>query len=324
MERRNTYGALAEAFKKRLAVLRASLDALNKLLTPFLRLPLEIRLQIYRELIPQKRVVDVSFPQFYPILGRTYDYASPTRPCFSGSSSGVDSIAEADDTPLDLEDSRPFSADLANPGSITPSWDYGRDRDAIFVLSRQISDEALDVLYGGNIFKLHLNGEGEQYLKTNFTVENRKRMRHLRLIAQPCGVSYTPGTKPDDALWRLLLPQLASLRVVAEQPIQPGGYYNAPTLEEETDRWFKWITPFLECLGRYLSKDTLVRVDFDGRATTRELFKRHLPHGFEEIQCHSDGDLIFERGRFSRESGYWDDDYPMSSRDADWDDYNSE
>ncbi|KFG84001.1 hypothetical protein MANI_024487 [Metarhizium anisopliae] len=329
MEKRNTRASLAEDFKKRIAVLRASLDALNKLLTPFLRVPLEIRLQIYGELIPRKRVVDVSFPQFYPILGQTYSYASLSpdhgaHPCFSGTSSGLNSIAEGDDAPLDLEDSRIFSADLTIAGHNAPGWDYGRNRNAIFVLSRQISDEALDVLHGENIFKLHLNGDGEYYLKKNFTVGNTKRMRHLRLIAQPRGVSYTPGKKPDDTLWRLVLPQLASLRVVAEQPIQPGGYYNAPALEEETDRWFKWITPFLECLGRYLSKNTLVRVDVDGRAMTKELFKRHLPHGFEEIQCHSDGDLIFERGQFSRESGYWDDEYPMSSRDVDWEDYNSQ
>jgi hypothetical protein len=35
-------------------------------------------------------------------------------------------------------------------------------------LSKQISDKVLDILYGEDAFKLHLNWQGEVYLKNHF------------------------------------------------------------------------------------------------------------------------------------------------------------
>jgi hypothetical protein len=60
-----------EMFKKRLVVLNANLEKLEKLRAPpdapptgLLRLPFEIRLQIYHYCIPRKRVIEVSRPRF--------------------------------------------------------------------------------------------------------------------------------------------------------------------------------------------------------------------------------------------------------------------
>ncbi|PVH68668.1 hypothetical protein DL98DRAFT_554759 [Cadophora sp. DSE1049] len=191
--------------------------------------------------------------------------------------------------------------------------------NSIFVVSKQISEETLDILYGENTFKLHLHGEGQYYLKKNFAEANRQRMRYLLLVAQPTGVSYEPGRMPDNALWSSILPTLKGLRIVAEQPVEASSYYGAPSLEQEIDRWVKWIRPFLQCFGQYLSRETIVQVDINGRAETRELVKECLPYGYREIRCRHVGDLIFKRGRFSWESGYWDDDDRINSRDADGD-----
>jgi len=146
-------------------------------------------------------------------------------------------------------------------------------------------------------------------------------MRYLALIAQPSGTSYTPGEMPDNALWCSIIPQLKGLRIVAEQPLEAGGYYNAPTLEQDMDCWVKWIRPFLQCFGQHLSRETIVQVDYDGRVETGELVKECLPDGYRKVRCRYFGNLIFKRGEFSWESGYWHDDSPINSRDADgyWD-----
>lgn len=146
-------------------------------------------------------------------------------------------------------------------------------------------------------------------------------MRYLLVIAQPRGVSYTLGKVVDDALWCSILPRLKGLRIVAEQPVEARGYYNAPTLEQDMDCWVSWIRPYLQCFGQHLSIRTNVQIDNDGRAETGALIKECLPHGYQEIRCRQVGDLIFKRGQFSWESGYWDDDGPISSRDADGDWY---
>jgi hypothetical protein len=59
----------------------------------------------------------------------------------------------------------------------------------ILRLSKQISEECLNILYGENIFHVDVNGGGEYSLRNNFTEENRRRMRYLIIIAQPAGVS---------------------------------------------------------------------------------------------------------------------------------------
>jgi hypothetical protein len=74
----------AALFKKHLVVLNANLEKLEKLRahldappTGLLRLPFEIRLQIYYYCIPRNRVIEVSRPRFntsWPFVGRTVSY----------------------------------------------------------------------------------------------------------------------------------------------------------------------------------------------------------------------------------------------------------
>lgn len=192
-------------------------------------------------------------------------------------------------------------------------------KNAIFQVSKQISEEALDLLYGGNIFKVILNGEGEYDFKNKFTEANRQRMRFLLLVAEPQGISYRPETRPDNTLWSAILPKLRELRIVARQPVDAESGYDIPTLDEDLKRWITWIEPFLRCFGRSLSKETIVSLDVDGQTETRELTANFIPHGFREVTCHIVGDLIFKRGRYSWESGYWDDNDPINSRDGEWD-----
>lgn len=186
----------------------------------------------------------------------------------------------------------------------------------ILRLSKQITEECLDILYGENIFRLCLNGEGELGMKRNFTEMNRLRMRYLIVTANPAGVSYGTST-PDEFLWASILSSLKSLLIVAEEPIRAQGYYNAPTLRQDIDEWMVWISPYLELFGRYIPETLNVAVDDDGRKYTRGLVQKHLPPTCR-LGRSGLGDFIFRRGRFSYESGYWDDldDGPTSSRDV--------
>ncbi|KFY77553.1 hypothetical protein V498_09303 [Pseudogymnoascus sp. VKM F-4517 (FW-2822)] len=282
---------LLERFRKRIVALNAHIEKLERLRTPptgLLRLPFEIRLQIYGYCIPQKRVIEVIQPHF---------------------------DTSFEDCTLEFEDNVNI---VANPDmEFDPDSEYGAS--FVFLLSKQISKEALDVLYGDNMFMIHLHDEGEILLKKNFSEANRQRMRYLLVTAEPRGVSYTPERMPDNALWRSVLPQLKVLRIVAEQPLEAGHYYNVPTLEQDMDCWLNWIRPFLQCFRRHLSKHTTVQIDGDGRVEIMALIKKCLPSGYREVRCRLAGDFIFRRGRFSRESGYWDDDGPMYSHDAGYD-----
>lgn len=323
--------ALAERFEWYLEVHRKRMEMLEKLRLPpktpaptgLLRLPFEIRLQIYYHCIPRKRVIDVAHPHFIPQWPLDLEHR-PQNPdhleYVQDSEDDVERIQDSEDDVEHIQDSEENVEDNHHlTHDFIASWDLIKNQNSIFLLSKQISEEALDVLYGDNVFKLYLHGEGESYLKMNFSHQNRQRMKYLLLIAQPRGVSYTPKNRVDDVLWRCMLPHLKGLRIVAEQPVEGGSYYGAPTHKQEMDCWINWFPPYMQCFGQYLVRETKIGVDADDHAETEELVKKCLPYGYQKIQCRLVGDFIFKRGQYSWESGYWDDDGPMNSRDADGD-----
>lgn len=91
------------------------------------------------------------------------------------------------------------------------------------------------------------------------------------------------GEIPDNALWASILPSLRVLRIVAEQPLESVGYFGAPTLEQEMDRWVKWIRPFWNalvniCLLELLSKSTMMAAKRPvnlSRSTCRMVIERY-------------------------------------------------
>ena len=273
------------------------------------RIPLEIRWQIYRYCIPRKRIVEVSFPRFS--IGWT------------SQEDGMSDFEEVRDSPdTDSEENmREFEEDnTQSPESNAPAlsidlWNIYEKNNSLFLTSRQISEEALDFLYGENIFKLCLNGEGEYFLRKNFSERNRQRLRYILVTAQPMGVSFGQAHLPHEALWSSVLPNIRILRLVAQQPFGAAVYYNAPTLELEMDRWLHWIRPFLECFNRHLRNTSVAEVDDDDRKETSDLIKESLKIGYRRVRCRLAGNLIFRRGPFSLESGYWDEDEPINCRD---------
>jgi hypothetical protein len=233
----------------------------------FMGLPLEIRLQIYCDSIPRERLIDVSRPSFENWLD-TLDGKLCTK-------------------------QRAIAMEF---GRHEHFWYPRRKLNSIFFVSRQISEEALDVLYGDNVFNVQLNADGENHLINNFTEANRRRMRRLLVTAEPRGSSYMPTMIPDNALWSSILPQLRWLRIVAAQPLETSFYCGELTFEERLQRWINWLQPFLQCFSRNLLSQTIVEIDDNGCIQTRTLIKECLlPKGYREVQCHMFGDYVFYR-----------------------------
>lgn len=239
-----------------------------------LRLPFEIRTQIYRYLIPRNRIVNVPRPRFNKLLLPRVENNAPA-------------------------DSKDFWVSMGDP-----HWPHEiKHNNSIFLLCKQISAEALNVLYGENIFESTKYGEGDYYFRSTFAASNLRRLRVVRITVQPMGLPFEGNI--DESFWASFLQTLEVLRIVAVQPIEARSFYDAPTPEQDKDHWLNWLRSMLECFAESSSRDTVIEVDDNGRIETRELFKRYLP-GHREVQCHSTGDFLFKRGRFSLESGYWD------------------
>ncbi|TVY41311.1 hypothetical protein LSUB1_G004140 [Lachnellula subtilissima] len=304
-----------------------------------LRLPLELRIQIYRYLIPIKCIIEISHPRFkYTIstkgtLGLDIagidiedDASNSDDSCSEQGEQALSNIGTLDKNlsiweteggdpesglleETHIKDVADFdgctnSAYEIDWDQVTTSWGTDRKKNSIFLVCKQISDEALDVMYGENAFRHYLHAEGDLCLKRNFTDANRQRMRMLLLTAEHR--SWIGEITPDIAVWSSMIPTLNILRLVAEQPVQET-YWNAPPLEKEMKSWFMFMRAFLNCF-HHLLEGKLLEVDFNGKTETGEVVKECMLGGYREVRCRLSGDLMFRRGPFSYNSGYWDDD----------------
>lgn len=180
-------------------------------------------------------------------------------------------------------------------------------RTGILGVSRAISNETLDVLYGQNVFIVDIHGGGGSHLFSKIGVVNLRRIRFLRVVARPMGVCYGTPLVFDPQLWLPLLDELLQFCIVAQQPLTAGGYFGAPTLEEDLCEWTSWLDPILKYFSTNLPKTTAVGLDDDDRAETTAMMDKYFDSGYQKVRTIT-GDYCFERGQYSRESGYWDSD----------------
>ena len=177
---------------------------------------------------------------------------------------------------------------------------------SLLLVSKLVGHEALDVLYGDNVFQIWLNGGGGWNFKKNFTEANRRRMRALQVLMMPSGINY--GRVLDSAIFSPVLANLSRLTIVAQQPLQARTYYGAPTFEQDMQEWIGWLRVILQYITSQLPKSCVVEVDDDDQKETSAVMREFLPINYRKIQT-LQGDLFFKRNDYIMESGYWDDDY---------------
>ncbi|PKK45219.1 hypothetical protein CI102_9344, partial [Trichoderma harzianum] len=269
----------------------------------FLAVPLEIRRQIYRYCIPQKLRFDVSSDMRYQNrpdpLHEIHDYH------LHDLESGGISLMDSED---DEEGEHELSTDTDDEEIIyNPFVEGGRQSalPGLLLCCRQITEEVMDMLYGGNTFQVNIHGDGEYTLAHLFNSKTREKIRKMVLILRPMGVSYHRDFHMDPNIWDGILGNLSILGVIAEQP-ESLSLREWPKAEAENalEEWTAWITPIFEYLGRALHRETKIVVDANEEKETVQVLEKAIP-GRSRFQRLPMADIIFKRGRFSLESGYW-------------------
>lgn len=96
---------------------------------------------------------------------------------------------------------------------------------AILSVSKQISEEALDVLYRENMFAICLSSRDRGLYPYEFTAQNWQRVRCLTLHGQPYDDTlYDTYDVPyilTEALWPPIYADLAKLCIVVSEPLEP-------------------------------------------------------------------------------------------------------
>ena len=289
-----------------------TMAAIIKTSPPLLRLPLELRQRIYAIIFGPRRLVDFRHRLDLDPWTRSMIY----RPLSEKQSRGpplknyvvYDSDRDEDD---DGDPKRRLSdgnsdSDKMSVHSLSDEVEYER-RTGLLGVSKVISNEALDVLYGQHTFVINIHGENCRSF-IQFGAANLSRVRHLRVVARPMDTSYAKPFVFDPKLWLPLLEGLLDICVVAQQPLVARGYYRgAPTLEEDLRDWTAWLEPILEYFSASVAGKTVVSLDAGGLAETTALMDKHFGPGYQKVET-SNGDLCFKRGRYSLGSAYWGDD----------------
>jgi hypothetical protein len=172
----------------------------------------------------------------------------------------------------------------------------------VLLVSRQLSEEALNVLYGENVFEFCLRSS-IQTIFSQFAPANRQRIRRLQLLASH-GIPFYESPLdlnrhvPPPILESLapILASLTRLYIVAEQPL--GS-------ERETQKWLTQLKFVLEYVNQYVSSRATIEVDDNNMEETSELVKKCFPNGYRKVRTQT-GDA------------YWSDD--PTPTDLWWDD----
>ncbi|KAI1468246.1 uncharacterized protein F4812DRAFT_359920 [Daldinia caldariorum] len=242
----------------------------------FLSLPLEIREEIYLQLLGFRDDVEVKSlsPKLDRWINSIWHDSTHSDSCCDGDSNG------------------------------------SRGRTSILRVSRQVGGEALNVLYQRNTFAIHTHAECYDKL-LKFGTANMRRIRSLRLVAHSHELGYMEPVKFDPRIWGPLLADLAHLSLVLQQPWKSRGYRDHNGFEEDLRKWRVWLEPILQYLASNIPENTAVSVDDNGSAETSDVVHRCFLSGYQRVQTKI-GDEIFERVLPS-DSDYWYDDYDMGS-----------
>ena len=281
-----------------------------------LRLPLELRQRMYAIIFGSPRLVDLRHVKvaldeysrdmiYRPKLEKLREKKS--KKWFERENSEDEKDFESE---FEVHASYRFSENFES-GSEENAYRFSVDfmyewRTGILEVSKAISDEALDVLYGQNAFIVDVHGRGYHDL-LKFGVANLQRIRYLRIVARPMGISYGRALIFDPQLWLPLLEGLLQFCIVAQQPLAARGYPGAPSLKEDLRKWTTWLDPVLKYFSTNLPKTTVVGLDDDGHAETTAMMDKYFDSDYQKVRTIT-GDFCFERGQYSRESGYWDSD----------------
>ncbi|KXG48407.1 uncharacterized protein PGRI_022770 [Penicillium griseofulvum] len=177
-----------------------------------LSLPPEIRLEIFSLCIPTKRAIRVTNERYRPY--------------------GVEPLVSTRDPSDRFSNTR-------------PRWTN------ILHVSKQMSNECLDILYGDNLFEIYLNKGGEATLKKTFSRANLKRIQFILAISPgPC---FTGELKPpDNNFWAMVIPNLKLFEWVAQPDLKAERNRSNLMVEEGLESWRKWTDSYSDCFAEFL------------------------------------------------------------------------
>lgn len=163
-------------------------------------------------------------------------------------------------------------------------------------VSKQVNDEALDILYGQALCKYDTHMLKGAELGEYFSDANKQRVRKIRILLDmdtdgDCDLG-GPGliVGLDDSV----LARLTKLEIVAALPRASKRYPSAERVRAARETWLKGFEELMRYIAGAISPTLVIEVDDNDQEQTTAIVNRYLGKRFRKVQTDS-GDLYFKR-----------------------------
>ncbi|CDM34409.1 hypothetical protein DTO013E5_4922 [Penicillium roqueforti] len=206
-------------------------------------LPLELRLEIFGFCVPRKCAIRVTSAMYRPY--------------------GVEPVVSTRDT--SIEDDKFLNT--------SPHW------TGILHVSKQMSAECLDILYGDNLFEVYLHGKCEDTIKRVFSHENIQRIQFILAVAP--GPSFSGELNPPDVpFWAMMIPNLKLFEWVTQPDKEVEQQTSDLVMMQGLGDWMEWTDAYLNCFSEFLADGMEFRMKLDkGEDEYRQIGRLYFKRG---------------------------------------------
>jgi hypothetical protein len=173
---------------------------------------------------------------------------------------------------------------------------YSNKNGSLLRVSKQVSEEVTEVLYGENLF------DGTLGLTRWFLGETLQRVRKLQLVVS--GKDYTSF---EDGTWENSINFSRITKLVLVPQFPQGSEVFPEKLEDwlQKREWLENFERFLKSLSRKLPDRLVIEVDHNYNTEVMALFDVYFPRRYKEVQTWP-GDRWYRRGKFFPELPSWE------------------
>lgn len=161
-------------------------------------------------------------------------------------------------------------------------WEKKQNKSIVLVC-KQASEDALNILYGENLFKVHTGQRGTTL--EDFSAVNQLRVRKLQLVLAlgVCQTLYYFGAfqRPE------LLPIWSNITKLQIKAVQPHGQISRYELDQHKNSMRKYedqMRPLLKLLADVLPSQLQVELEDNGGLETRSLFEWYLVNRYKVVE----------------------------------------
>lgn len=185
---------------------------------------------------------------------------------------------------------KPLTVSTAKPGLISKPESHGSFGPPVWLLSKEISEDSLAILYGDNTFEIDIARRSQTVLQDTFAEHNLRRIRSVSVIVR----LYEHRTILCDLrpqLWNGIFKARGGLRsfsLKANEPhdcleLQMTAWDQRSSFSEDYvyDHWAKDIVTYLKHFGKLLDERDDVLTDISVGSETLRTALRYLPE-----RCH--------------------------------------